>query len=243
MESLIVDNLCAVDVYLYTQTSFGKISNGDVILNAGQTGHNMAFRLTGTAPLASAPVATARARAAPLVGRATPFSRAEFNFYAIPGSVTYDISLIYGFNVGMKITSAEASCAQFSCSLGELNNCQCPVPGPDPTLNDCYSPCCSSVAECAGGALPEGGGGCVNNAGPGPNSPYYYNNCPNAYAFPDNDGADGYTRLTSSTSNTCNNAAITLTLCPGTTSHLTRRTFSEPEVEGKRGLDIARDEA
>lgn len=30
--------------------------------------------------------------------------------------------------------------------------------------------------------------GCPNNAFAGPNSAFYYNNCPNAYAFPDNDG-------------------------------------------------------
>lgn len=30
--------------------------------------------------------------------------------------------------------------------------------------------------------------GCPNNAFAGPNSPFYYNNCPNAYAFPTNDG-------------------------------------------------------
>ena len=65
----------------------------------------------------------------------TPFSRAEFNFvgfrlervyfnsstllrqYAIPGSVTYDISLIYGYNVGMKISSADASCDAFACTI------------------------------------------------------------------------------------------------------------------------------
>jgi hypothetical protein len=30
--------------------------------------------------------------------------------------------------------------------------------------------------------------GCPSNAFAGPNSAFYYNNCPNAYAFPDNDG-------------------------------------------------------
>ncbi|KAF7296555.1 hypothetical protein HMN09_01062500 [Mycena chlorophos] len=240
-QSLIVDNLCSVDVFLFTQTSFGSISN-DVTLAAGQTGHNMGISSNwdgaisvGTGCNSAGSVCTT---GGPTWDGVTPYSRAEFNFYAVPGSVTYDISLIYGFNVGMKITSAEASCAQFSCGLGELNNC--PVPGPDPNLNDCYSPCCSSVEECAGGALPAGGGGCVNNAGPGPNSPYYYNNCPNAYAFPDNDGAAGYSPA-DYVDYTCNNADITLTLCPGSTSHLTRRAFSE--VKGKRGLDIVHDEA
>ncbi|KAH0826690.1 hypothetical protein J3R83DRAFT_5081 [Lanmaoa asiatica] len=109
-----------------------------------------------------------------------PFSRAEFNFG--PTSVTYDISLIYGYNAGMEISSADIGCDAFACTIGS----GCPVPGPG---GSCYSPCCSSIAACGGGALPAGGGGCVNNAGPGPNSPFYYDTCYNAYAFPDNDGA------------------------------------------------------
>ena len=43
--------------------------------------------------------------------------------------------------------------------------------------------------------LPAGGGGCVNNEGPGPNSAFYYDTCPNAYAFPDNDGSSMYSLL------------------------------------------------
>lgn len=72
----------------------------------------------------------------------TPFSRAEFNFvseslcplsclsndrliddkWAIPGSVTYDISLIYGYNVGMGISAGDDSCYKFSCTL---QTCKC----------------------------------------------------------------------------------------------------------------------
>ncbi|KAF7296541.1 hypothetical protein HMN09_01061100 [Mycena chlorophos] len=239
-QSLHVDNLCSVPVFLFTQTSFGSISN-NVHLAAGQTGYGMGISSnwdgainvgTGCNSDGSSCVT-----GGPQWDGATPFSRAEFNYYKIPGSVTYDISLIYGFNVGMKITSADTSCAQFSCALGELNSC--PIPGPG-TLSTCYSPCCSSAAACAGGALPAGGGGCVNNAGPGPRSPYYYNNCPNAYAFPDNDGANGYTPA-NFVDETCGNTAITLTLCPGTTSHLAKRSFSE--VHGQRDVEIIHDEA
>lgn len=119
----------------------------------------------------------------------TPFSRAEFNWVdfvasisarrdinaltfqlSVPGSVTYDISLIYGYNVGMEISAANPSCSQFACTLPggcvsvpllsssnliQLTICQ-PVPGPD---GSCYSGCCASVAACSQGALPPGGGG------------------------------------------------------------------------------------
>lgn len=58
-----------------------------------------------------------------------------------------------------------------------------PVPGPaGPEETTCYSPCCASAADCAVGALPAGGGGCVDNAGPGPESEFYYTTCYNAYA-------------------------------------------------------------
>ncbi|KZP02204.1 hypothetical protein FIBSPDRAFT_970290, partial [Athelia psychrophila] len=145
----------------------------------------------------------------------TPYSRAEFNFWAVPGSVTYDISLIYGYNVGMEISSSDSSCDAYACTISS----GCPVSGPD---GSCYSPCCSSVDDCAPGALPAGGGGCTNNAGPGPNSPFYYGACYNAYAFPDNDGAAGYTPA-DNVDYTCTNTDITLTLCPGTTSDIPKK--------------------
>lgn len=37
--------------------------------------------------------------------------------WAIPGKVTYDISLIYGYNVGMKISSADTSCDAYACHI------------------------------------------------------------------------------------------------------------------------------
>nr|GAT55210.1 predicted protein [Mycena chlorophos] len=239
--SLHVDNLCPVSVFLFTQTSFGSISN-NVHLAAGEKGHGMDISSNwdgainvGTGCNSDG---TSCTTGGPQWDGVTPFSRAEFNYYAIPGSVTYDISLIYGFNVGMKITSAKDSCAKFSCAIGSAAGC--PVPGPGAHISSCYSPCCSNKAACAGGALPAGGGGCVNNAGPGPHSPFYYNHCPNAYAFPDNDGADGY-KPADFVDYTCDNTAITLTLCPGTTSHLNKRSFSE--VHGQRDVEIIHDEA
>jgi hypothetical protein len=99
----------------------------------------------------------------------------------------------------MEISSADASCDAFACTISSgcvsnisvLISCMFilfqPVPGPG--TDTCYSPCCSSASACSGGALPASGGGCVNNEGPGPNSPFYYDTCYNAYAFPDNDGS------------------------------------------------------
>jgi hypothetical protein len=109
----------------------------------------------------------------------TPFSRAEINFWGNPGKVWYDISQvclclhfeslcasravltrlahqIYGFNVGMKITTGDGSCPGFAC--GQLWN-GCPVPGPSVAgqWNSCFSGCCSSAGACANGALPAGG--------------------------------------------------------------------------------------
>jgi hypothetical protein len=190
----------------------------------------------------------------------TPFSRAEINFWGNPGKVWYDISQvclrlhvplcascavltrlacqIYGFNVGMKITTGDGSCPGFAC--GQLWN-GCPVPGPSVAgqWNSCFSGCCSSAGACANGALPAGGGGCTQNAGPGPHSSFFYNNCPNAYAFPDNDGtrrawfsawssvltrfvgAAGYSPA-NFVDYTCGNTDVTLTLCPGGSSHYSK---------------------
>ena len=48
--------------------------------------------------------------------------------------------------------------------------------------------------------------------------------------FPDNDGAAGYTPA-DNVDYTCNNTAITLTLCPGTTSHIPKRKRSAKFVD------------
>ncbi|KAG6379738.1 Osmotin thaumatin-like protein [Boletus reticuloceps] len=212
-QSLTVVNKCSESVFLYTQTSFGSIQN-NVIVPAGAT-QNLGISSnwdgavnTGTGCNSAGTQCTT---GGPTWDGVTPFSRAEFNFYAIPGSVTYDISLIYGYNVGMEISSADGSCDAFACTISS----GCPVPGPD---GSCFSPCCASAAACGGGALPAGGGGCGNNAGPGPNSPFYYGTCYNAYAFPDNDGANGYTPA-DLVDYTCPNTDFTLTLCPGITSN------------------------
>ncbi|KAF8137369.1 Osmotin thaumatin-like protein [Boletus edulis] len=215
-QSLTVVNQCSESVLLFTQTSFGTIDNF-VNVGAGASA-NMGISSNWDGAINVGTGCTSDASACTTGGPTwdgqTPFSRAEFNFFAIPGSVTYDISLIYGYNVGMQISSADASCDAFACTISS----GCPVPGPD---GSCYSPCCSSVEACSGGALPAGGGGCVDNAGPGPYSSFYYDTCYNAYAFPDNDGADGYTPA-DEVDYTCSNTDTTLTLCPGTTSDYPR---------------------
>ncbi|GJJ14323.1 hypothetical protein Clacol_008587 [Clathrus columnatus] len=190
-QTLNVVNKCSEQVFLNTQSSSGTIAN-NVFVAAGTGCSSSGACTTG----------------GPTWDGKTPFSRAEFNFAAIPGSVTYDISLIYGYNVGMEISG----CEQFACTLPG----GCPVPGPD---NSCFSGCCTSASACSGGALPAGGGGCPNNAFAGPHSAFFYNNCPNAYAFPDNDGANGG-KPANHVDTTCATKSVTLTLCPGTTSHI-----------------------
>lgn len=37
--------------------------------------------------------------------------------WAVPGEVTYDISLIYGYNVGMEISTGDSSCYAFACDI------------------------------------------------------------------------------------------------------------------------------
>ncbi|KAG2064346.1 Osmotin thaumatin-like protein [Suillus decipiens] len=206
-QSLNVVNSCSESVFLYTQTSFGSIDN-NVTITAGQSS-NLGISSNwdgainvGTGCNNNGSTCTT---GGPIWDGSTPFSRAEFNFYAIPGSVTYDISVVYGYNVGMQIYSANASCDAFACTISS----GCPVPGPG---NDtCYSPCCSSASACSDGAVAVGGGSCLDNEGPGPNSPFYYDTCYNAYAFSDNN--DGVIPVDFVTY-TCGNTNITLTLCP-----------------------------
>jgi hypothetical protein len=135
----------------------------------------------------------------------------------------------------MQISTGDSSCPAFSC--GQLWN-NCPVPGPNVGgWASCFSGCCSSAGACANGALPAGGGGCVNNAGTGPHTSFFDAGCPNAYAFPDNDGENrapcAIVCAVTDTSSigaagwtpkdyvdyTCGNTAVTLTLCPGGSSH------------------------
>ncbi|KAI9567050.1 Osmotin thaumatin-like protein [Boletus coccyginus] len=194
-QSLTVLNKCSKSVFLYTQTSFGSINNNVNVAAGASANMGISSNWDGAINVGTG---------CNSVGSCTtggPTWNAESNFYAIPGSVTYDISLIYGHNVGMKISLADTSCDAFACTISS----GCPVPGPD---SPCYSPCCSSVSACSG---------CANNASPGPNSPFYYDTCYNAYAFPDNDGANGY-KPADLVVYTCHNTAITLTFCPGTTS-------------------------
>ncbi|KIM79056.1 hypothetical protein PILCRDRAFT_10716 [Piloderma croceum F 1598] len=219
-QSLEVVNKCSENVFLFTQTSFGTINNNIVVSAGASTNMGISSNWDGAVNIGTgcSGDGSSCTTGGPVWDGNTPFSRAEFNFWAIPGSVTYDISLIYGYNVGMEISSADSSCDAYACTISS----GCPVPGPGEST--CFSPCCSSANACSGGALPAGGGGCVKNAGPGPNSPFYYNTCTNAYAFPDNDarGAAGYTPA-NNVDYTCKNTAITLTLCPGTTSHIPKR--------------------
>jgi len=215
--SLTVYNNCeGLPVLLFTQTSVGSIAQNVVLqpydtVNLGISSNWIGAVNVGTGCNSDASSCTT---GGPQWDGVTPFSRAEFNFGAIAGAVTYDISLIYGFNVGMQIVPnvGSGTCDWFACDFIYQG---CPVPGPG---GSCFSGCCSSAAACAGGALPAGGGGCIDNAGTGPNTGFYDNKCPNAYAFPDNDGADGWTPK-DNVDYTCYNTQVQLNLCMGEISY------------------------
>ncbi|KAG2110328.1 Osmotin thaumatin-like protein [Suillus discolor] len=215
--SLVVVNNCSESVFLYMSTSYGSIDTNVNIAQGQSANLGITSNWDGAINVSTGcnSDGSTCTTGGPTWDGNTPFSRAEFNFYLLPGSVTYDISLIYGYNVGMEISSADPSCDAFACTISS----GCPVPGPG--SDTCYSPCCSSASACSNGTLSAGGGGCLNNEGPGPNSPFYYETCYNAYAFPDNNGADGYVPI-DFVVYTCGNTDITLTLCPGITSHFTQ---------------------
>ncbi|KAI9455394.1 Osmotin thaumatin-like protein [Boletus coccyginus] len=210
-QSLTISNKCSKSVFLYTQTSFGSINNNVNIAAGASANMGISSNWDGAINVGTECNSVGSCTTGgPTWNGVMPFSRAKFNFWTIPGSVTYDISLIYGYNVGMKISLADTSCDVFACTISS----GCPVPSPD---SSCYSPCCSSISACSSGALPAGGEGCANNTGPGPNSPFYYDTCYNVYAFPDNDSANRY-KPADLVVYTCPNTTITLMLCPGTTS-------------------------
>ncbi|EIM81189.1 Osmotin thaumatin-like protein [Stereum hirsutum FP-91666 SS1] len=215
-QSLNVVNSCPHPVFLYMQSSFGTIDN-NVAVAAGQSANlHISSNWDGAVNVGTGCNAegTACTTGGPTWDGRTPFSRAEFNWWAVPGIVTYDLSMFYGYNVGMKISAG--NCDAFSCTMSS----GCPVPGDSSLGYTCFSPCCSSAAACAGGALPLVGGGCVNNEGPGPHSPFYEDTCYNAYAFPDNDGANNSQR--DFVVESCSTLDVTLTLCPsGPSSHYT----------------------
>ncbi|KAN0085979.1 hypothetical protein V8E55_007113 [Tylopilus felleus] len=90
-----------VNVAAGASHNMGISSNWDGVINVG-TGCNGAGSCTTGGPTWNG---------------VTPFSRAEFNFWTIPGEVTYDISLFYGYTVGMEISSADTSCDAFACTI------------------------------------------------------------------------------------------------------------------------------
>ncbi|KIJ35375.1 hypothetical protein M422DRAFT_262335 [Sphaerobolus stellatus SS14] len=215
--SLKVYNKCTGTVFLNTASSSGTIAH-NVLLGAGKsTDMRISANWNGAINVGTGCDASGRTctTGGPTWDGRTPFSRAELNYAAIPGTVIYDISFIYGANVGMKISSSGGTgCANFACTLPK----GCPIRGPG--ANSCYSGCCRSAAECkAKGALPPGGGGCPKNGYAGPHSDFFYKNCPNVYAFPFNDGAEGGKPANYVVSQ-CKNTAITVTLCPGETTHI-----------------------
>ncbi|KIJ45428.1 hypothetical protein M422DRAFT_67199 [Sphaerobolus stellatus SS14] len=209
--SLNVVNKCNIPVFLFTQSSSGTIANNLNVAAGATQNMGISANWNGAINVGTGCNANGQncATGGPTYDGRTPFSRAELNFATIPGSVTYDISLIYGYNVGMAISGN--GCTEFACTLPG----GCPIPGPD---GSCYSGCCATAQACENaGALPAGGGGCPQNGFAGPHSNFFYNNCPNAYAFPFNDGANGGTPA-NFVDTTCADTNIVVTLCPGQTT-------------------------
>jgi len=212
--SVMVKNQCTEDFFLNTASSHGTIDNNVTVVQGKSFDMNASSDWDGAINVGQgcssdgSTCTTGR----PTWSGQSPFSRAELNFWAALGKVTYDISLIYGYNVGMEINTGDSSCGDYACTISS----GCPVPGDS---GSCYSPWCSSKDSCSNGTLPTNNPGCVKNAGLGPNSPFYYNTCPNAYAFPDNDGSGGYTPV-NNVDYTCGNTDVTVTLCPGKTSNI-----------------------
>ncbi|KAF7967066.1 hypothetical protein HWV62_35965 [Athelia sp. TMB] len=123
-QSLHVVNKCSSSVFLFTQTSYGSIDNNVVVAAGATQPMGISANWDGAINVGTGcnAAGTSCTTGGPQWDGVTPFSRAEFNFvgaktvssttnltlrqWAIPGSVTYDISLIYGYNVGMEISSA-----------------------------------------------------------------------------------------------------------------------------------------
>jgi hypothetical protein len=114
--SLVVYNGCGgLPVFLYTQSSYGSIAqnvvlqpydtvNMDISSNwAGAINVGTGCNSGGSSCTTGGPtwdgvgfiaILCILSDSFPILNQNTPFSRAEFNFYAIPGAVTYDISLV-----------------------------------------------------------------------------------------------------------------------------------------------------
>ncbi|KZP02750.1 hypothetical protein FIBSPDRAFT_915450 [Athelia psychrophila] len=122
-------------------------------------------------------------------------------------NVCYKVISITGTTVNIGIStdwdgaiSNSTGCANDGSTCTAGGPLGAPVPGPD---SSCYSSYSDSVA----GALPAGGGGCTDNAGPGRTSPSY-----TTLATTPTHGANGYTSADNFdyTCDTCDNTAITL---------------------------------
>ncbi|EIM86692.1 Osmotin thaumatin-like protein [Stereum hirsutum FP-91666 SS1] len=140
----------------------------------------------------------------------TPFIRGEVTY--VGNTANYDISPLYGYNRALKINTDDANCPGMQCNI----NSGCPVPGPD---GSCYAPCCSSASGCLGTEnCPYDPIYNINFGGPGVNSDWYHNACPNAYAFPDDD-CSNYGHSPDAGCGDSNR--VTMTLCPtGSSSNI-----------------------
>ncbi|KAI9567057.1 hypothetical protein HD554DRAFT_2024441 [Boletus coccyginus] len=117
-QSLTISNKCFKSIFLYIQTSFSSINNNVNVAASASANMDISSNWDGTINVGTGCNSVdSCTTGGPTWNGVMPFSRAEFNFWAIPGSVIYNISLIYGYNVGMKISSADTSCDGFACTI------------------------------------------------------------------------------------------------------------------------------
>ena len=97
-------NRPTIDIYLYdirqdvSRYQFGTIDNNVAVAAGASSNLGISSNWDGAVNVGTGcnSDGSSCTTGGPTWDGVTPFSRAEFNYYAIPGSVTYDISLIYG---------------------------------------------------------------------------------------------------------------------------------------------------
>ncbi|KAG8854679.1 hypothetical protein FRB96_007364 [Tulasnella sp. 330] len=140
---------------------------------------------------------------------------AEFTLSASSGLDYYDVSLVDGYNLPLKIQSTTASCGVANCGVDLGPNCPANLKGPyDSTgfpvgcKSDCLvdpnpsnSPSCCSGSHNTPATCPPSGV---------PHYSYFKNNCPNSYVY-------AYDESSGTALWTCPSAAepnYTVTFCP-----------------------------
>jgi len=145
-------------------------------------------------------------------GGVPPATLAEFTLSGAGGKDYYDVSVVDGFNLPMKITPSVSSCHPASCSVDLVPNCPVGLRGPfDRTgkpvgcKSDCLvapnpgnSPACCSGQYNTPAKCPSSGV---------PHYRYFKSNCPDSYAY-------AYDESSKTAIWTCSHTDYTITFCP-----------------------------